>query len=150
MLHINQCEKSNCHNFAKLTLNSLQLSFINYTICVYEVRQTGKKTLSNVLYVTQCHASQSQKLWVYLEVKFFFVLSLLCSFYLLFWLLCFLCSTLLVNVTGSYTEDEQKLSSVTSSPYLGSFSGIRCSPRLLQFLCNFFQWWIRTGLLMLS
>ena len=39
-------------------------------------------------------------------MKFFFVLSLLCSFHLLFWLLCFLCSTSLVKVIGSYTEDE--------------------------------------------
>ena len=34
----------------------------------------------------------------------FFVLSLLCSFYLLFWLHCFLCSTSLVHFTGSYTS----------------------------------------------
>ena len=39
-------------------------------------------------------------------MKFFFVLSLLCSFYLLFWLVCFLCSTSLVKVIGFYTEDE--------------------------------------------
>ena len=43
-------------------------------------------------------------------MKFFFVLSLLCPFYLLFLFLCFLCSTSLVNVTGSYTEDEPLLS----------------------------------------
>ena len=41
----------------------------------------------------------------------FSMFSLLCSFYLLFWHLCFLCSTSLVKVTSSYTEDEPKESS---------------------------------------
>ena len=39
-------------------------------------------------------------------LTFFFVLSLLRSFYLLFWLHCFLCFTSLVKFTGSYTGDD--------------------------------------------
>ena len=50
-------------------------------------------------------------------VKFFFVLSLLCSFSLLFWLLC---STSLVNATVSYTEDEPKVHSCVTTREISS------------------------------